>query len=58
VNNVATAGPVIGPYREVREEVVNSLTAMLTGGTDPKAALTQAANAANEQISSYNERVG
>ena len=58
VNNVATAGPVMGPYREVREQVVNSLTAMLTGGTDPKAALDQAANAANEQISSYNERVG
>jgi sn-glycerol 3-phosphate transport system substrate-binding protein len=58
VNNVATAGPVLGPYREVREQVVNSMTAMLTAGTDPKAALDQAANAANEQISSYNERVG
>lgn len=58
VNNVATAGPVIGPYREVRDAVVNSMTRMLTQGVDPKTALSDAAKKANEEISAYNTRVG
>jgi len=58
VNNVATAGPVIGPYREVREAVVNAMTRMLTQGVDPKSALADAASTANDQIESYNARVG
>ena len=58
VNNVATAGPVIGPYAEVRETVVNALTRMLTQGADPKASLTEAANTSDQQIESYNARVG
>lgn len=58
VNNVATAGPVIGPYAEVRETVVNALTRMLTQGVDPKVALTSAADTADDQIESYNARVG
>jgi len=58
VNNVATAGPVIGPYAEVRETVVNALTRMLTQGAEPKAALTEAADTSDQQIESYNARVG
>jgi len=58
VDNVATAGPVIGPYREVRDAVVNAMTSMLTQGQDPKAALAQAADKANQEIQSYNARVG
>ena len=58
VNNVATAGPVIGPYTEVRDVVVNALTQMLTQGQDPKAALTSAADKSNQEIESYNARVG
>lgn len=58
VNNVATAGPVIGPYREVRAAVENALTRMLTQGLDPRTALKDAASNANEEISSYNSRVG
>ncbi|MBM3659865.1 MAG: ABC transporter substrate-binding protein [Actinobacteria bacterium] len=57
VNNIATAGPVIGPYREVRAEVENALTRMLTQGLDPKTALKDAATKADEEISSYNARV-
>ncbi|MFM8302837.1 MAG: ABC transporter substrate-binding protein [Actinomycetota bacterium] len=58
VNNVATAGPVIGPYAEVRDVVVNALTRMLTEGVDPKTALTGAADEANREIEAYNARVG
>ena len=58
VNNVATAGPVFGAYDDVRDTVVNSITAMLTSGTDPKTALHQAATKANEQIAAYNARIG
>lgn len=58
VNNVATAGPVIGPYREVRDAVENALTQMLTQGTTPKAALSAAADKADEEIAGYNARVG
>lgn len=58
VQNVATAGPVIGAYREVRDAVQNAMTAMLTQGTDPKTALAQAAAKANEEIAAYNARVG
>jgi len=58
VENAATAGPVIGPYDAVRVQVVNAMTAMLTQGTDPKTALRNAADQANQEISSYNERVG
>ena len=58
VENVATAGPVIGPYDAVRIHVVNAMNAMLTQGVDPKKALHDAATNANEEIASYNERVG
>ena len=58
VNSVATAGPVIGPYTEVRDVVVNALTAMLTQGQDPKAALTSAADESDQESESYNARVG
>jgi sn-glycerol 3-phosphate transport system substrate-binding protein len=58
VNNVATAGPVIGPYSAVREAVVNALTQMLTQGVDPKAALATAADKSNQEIEAYNARVG
>jgi len=58
VNNTATAGPVMGPYDAVRIGVVNAMTSMLTQGTDPKAALKQAADKADSELSGYNARVG
>jgi sn-glycerol 3-phosphate transport system substrate-binding protein len=57
VENVATAGPVIGPYDAVRVGVVNAMNAMLTQGVDPKTALRNAAGKANDEMSSYNARV-
>lgn len=58
VENVATAGPVIGPYTEVRDIVVDALTRMLTQGEAPRTALSDAADDADQEIESYNARVG
>ena len=58
VNNVATAGPVIGPYLEVRDAVQNAMTVMLSSSVTPKDALGQAAAKANAEISAYNARIG
>jgi sn-glycerol 3-phosphate transport system substrate-binding protein len=58
VNNAATAGPVIGPYQEVRDGVVDQLNAMFTQGKSPKAAVKSAAENGTSQIEEYNSRVG
>jgi len=58
VENVATAGPVIGAYKEVRAVIIDTMQKMLTGGTDPAAALRDAATKANAAMREYNERVG
>jgi sn-glycerol 3-phosphate transport system substrate-binding protein len=52
------AGPVIGPYKEVRAALTAALERMFTQGQDPDAALAQAQKEATEAIASYNERVG
>ena len=57
-NNVATAGPVIGPYQEIRDTVIDELTAMLTQGKSAKAAVKSAAAKGNSAIEEYNARVG
>ena len=58
VNNVATAGPVIGDYQGVRDSVLEAIQAMLTQGLSPKKALKQAKRDANSKIEEYNSRVG
>jgi len=58
VNNVATAGPVIGPYQEIRDGVIDELTAMLTQGKSAKAAVKSAASRGNSAIEEYNSRIG
>jgi sn-glycerol 3-phosphate transport system substrate-binding protein len=58
VNNDATAGPVIGPYQEVRDGVIDELTAMLTQGKSAKAAVKAAAQKGTTAIQDYNARVG
>jgi sn-glycerol 3-phosphate transport system substrate-binding protein len=58
VNNDATAGPVIGPYQEIRDGVIDELTAMLTQGKSAKAAVKSAAQKGNTAIEEYNARVG
>ena len=58
VNNDATAGPVIGPYQQIRDNVIDELNAMLTQGKSAKAAIKAAAQGATTEIDDYNARVG
>lgn len=58
VNNIATAGPVIGDYLGVRDAVRNAEESMFTSGTKPNAALSAAAKNADAAMSVYNARVG
>jgi sn-glycerol 3-phosphate transport system substrate-binding protein len=58
VNNVATAGPVIGAYKGVRDAVIAAEQSMFTQGVKPKAALKAARAKANAAIEEYNTRVG
>jgi sn-glycerol 3-phosphate transport system substrate-binding protein len=58
VNNVATAGPVIGDYQGVRDSVLDAEQAMFSEGVSPQAALTRAAKGADGKIADYNSRVG
>jgi sn-glycerol 3-phosphate transport system substrate-binding protein len=58
VENVATAGPVIGDYVGVRKAVQDALQGLLTAGTPPKEALDRAAERANAAIADYNRRIG
>jgi sn-glycerol 3-phosphate transport system substrate-binding protein len=57
VANTATAGPVIGDYRGVRDVVLESEQQMF-GGMSPSAALKQAKQDADAKIEEYNSRVG
>ena len=58
VNNAATAGPVIGPYQQIRDGVIDELTAMLTQGKSAKSAVKSAAAKGNAALEDYNSRVG
>jgi sn-glycerol 3-phosphate transport system substrate-binding protein len=58
VDNVATAGPVIGPYQEIRDAVIDELTAMLTQDKAAKAAVKTAADQGTTAMEEYNTRVG
>ncbi|MPZ22267.1 MAG: extracellular solute-binding protein [Dehalococcoidia bacterium] len=58
VTNVASSGPVMGAYIEVREAVVSAMEAMFLEGASPEDALAAAAAEANEAIEDYNSRVG
>ena len=58
VDNVATAGPVVGPYQEVRDAVLAGEQRMFTGGASAPQALSSAAHDADQAIADYNQRVG
>jgi len=58
VNNVATAGPVIGAYKAVRDAVITAEKSMFTQGVKPRAALKAARSEANPAMVEYNTRVG
>jgi hypothetical protein len=58
VNNVATAGPVIGDYLGVRDSVRNPEQSMFTSGAKSDAALAEALKHSNAVIGAYNARIG
>ncbi|HEY6472867.1 MAG TPA: ABC transporter substrate-binding protein [Acidimicrobiales bacterium] len=57
VNSAATAGSVIGPYDDVRTDVLNAETSMYTSGVSPSKAVSNAASAVNQTIAGYNGRL-
>ena len=57
-NDAATSGSVIGPYADVRTDVLNAEISMYTQGVSPSAAVKAAAQSVNSSISSYNSRLG
>jgi len=58
VENAASAGPVLGAYKEVRNAVQASMTAMYTQDLAPDAALARAAEQGDAKIEEYNSRLG
>lgn len=54
---LATTGPVIGDFLDVRRAVVEGITAMLSGSQSPRAALRSTQRAADDVVAAYNERV-
>jgi sn-glycerol 3-phosphate transport system substrate-binding protein len=57
-NTPATSGSVIGPYADVRTDVLNAEISMFTGGASPSSAVSTAETNVNTTISSYNSRLG
>jgi sn-glycerol 3-phosphate transport system substrate-binding protein len=58
VNDAGTSGSVIGPYADVRIDVLNAEESMYTQGVSPAKALANAETAVNSTISNYNQRLG
>jgi sn-glycerol 3-phosphate transport system substrate-binding protein len=57
-NTPATSGSVIGPYADVRNDVLNAEISMYTGGVKPAAAVKAASQNVTTTISAYNSRLG
>lgn len=58
VNSAATAGSVIGPYPDVRTDVLNAEISMYTSGVTPSKAVSSAQSSVDSTISDYNSRLG
>jgi sn-glycerol 3-phosphate transport system substrate-binding protein len=56
--NEATAGPVLGPSRQIRGVVAAALQDVLSNGADPQQALSQAADEADALLEDYAQRTG
>src|ERR1700722_17772687 len=57
-NTPATSGSVIGPYADVRNDVLNAEISMYTGGVKPATAVKTASQNVTTTISAYNSRLG
>jgi sn-glycerol 3-phosphate transport system substrate-binding protein len=58
VSDVATSGSVIGPYDDLRTDVLTAEESMYTAGVSPAQALAAASKAADTTLSQYNSRLG
>ncbi len=58
LNTPATSGSVIGPYADVRTDVLNAEISMFTQGVKPAKAVSSASSNVNTTISNYNSRLG
>jgi sn-glycerol 3-phosphate transport system substrate-binding protein len=58
VNTPATAGAVIGPYKDVIDAVRDAENSMFLEGTSPDSAAKSAADNASAAIADYNQRIG
>jgi sn-glycerol 3-phosphate transport system substrate-binding protein len=56
-SKVDQGGPAMGPYKEFRDALRNSLEQLVLKGLTPTAALAAAQKGADEAIASYNDRV-
>jgi sn-glycerol 3-phosphate transport system substrate-binding protein len=56
-SKVEQGGPAMGPYREFRDAIRTSLERLVLKGLTPAAALAEAQKAADEALTSYNDRV-
>jgi sn-glycerol 3-phosphate transport system substrate-binding protein len=54
----ASLGPLLGPFRDVREVVATAMEETVVGSKDPIEALDAAAAEANDMIEDYNRRLG
>jgi sn-glycerol 3-phosphate transport system substrate-binding protein len=57
-NTLATAGSVIGPYADVRTDILNAEIAMYTTSVSPAKTLSNALSAVNTTLAGYNSRLG
>jgi ABC-type glycerol-3-phosphate transport system substrate-binding protein len=54
----ASSGSVIGPYPDVRTDILTAEETMFVASTSPATALSSAQTAANTTLSQYNQRLG
>jgi sn-glycerol 3-phosphate transport system substrate-binding protein len=58
VNSAATAGAVIGPYKDAQDAIRTAENSMFLEGKSPDAAVKQAASDTTSAITDYNQRIG
>ena len=57
VNSAATSGSVIGPYADVRTDVLNAEISMYTQGVSASKAVNNAQSSVDQTLASYNSRL-
>ena len=57
-DEIAGAGPLMGPYDRIREAVATAIEGVVVGGLSPDQALKQAVTQATQEIEEYERRFG